>query len=196
MEPTQIILAPETLEALKAVNAASTFDKWLPVGAAIFGALIGGVISYLPNRFLESHKRAAEAEAVRNALITEIKSIMAIIKERQYSLLLEGVIRDVKNSGGTRVLSVRVPPHYSRVYQAQVARIGLIAPELATQVITFHQLIDAVVQDVSPGGILAEYGGDLESFKLLRDIFGRALASADKILIEDEERLQKKCSWQ
>ena len=141
-------------------------------------------MSYLPNKFLEAHKREKEAVAVWNALTTEIRSIMEIIQERNYSILLEKEIQNLKNHGGVSKISVRVPEYYSRVYQAQVARIGLLDPALATKVITFHQLIDAVVQDVSPGGHIAEHGGDLEDLKTLRDIFGRALAKANEILVE------------
>lgn len=184
MDPTQIILAPETLEALKSVNAQ---NEWLPAIAAICGAVIGGLVSYLPNRFIEKHKRDKEAEVVRNALITEIRSILAIIDQRGYFQSMEEAIQRLAHSGGVERFSVRVPDHYTRVYQAQVSRIGLLAPELATKIITFHQLIDAVVQDVSPGGLIADHGGDLESFKNLRDIFGRALACAREILHKHDE---------
>lgn len=185
MDPTLITLAPETLAALKAAN---TQNEWLPAISAIGGAVVGGLVSYLPNKFLEKHKREMEADAVRNALITEIRAIVAIIDERGYFRTMEAVIQQLTHSGGVSGFTVRVPDHYSRVYQAQVSRIGLLAPELATQIITFHQLIDAVVQDISPGGLIAEKGGNLEHFKILRDIFGRALASAHRIISEDDAK--------
>lgn len=194
MEPTQIIFSPETLEALKAINAQSFLDKSLPVIAAFGGAIIGGLVSYLPNKLLEAHKREREADAVRNALITEIRSIIAIIEERGYFTEMEKVIQNLNHTGGIAGFSARIPDHYSRVYQAQVSRIGLLAPDLATKIITFHQLIDAVVQDISPGGYIAEQGGNLERFKTLRDIFGRALASARQVLSEDDARRSNQLS--
>lgn len=193
MDSTQIVFSPEALEALKVFSSQSPLEKWLPVLAAIGGAIVGGLVSYLPNKCLEAHKRQKESEAVRNALVTEIRSIMEIIQERNYSIFLEKEIRSLKKSGGVITLSVRVPEHYSRVYQAQVSRIGLLDPVLATKVITFHQLIDAVVQDVSPGGLIAEKGGDLEDLKTLRDIFCRALAKAHEILAEEDARMAKQC---
>jgi hypothetical protein len=194
MDPTQIILAPETLEALKAVNAVSLFDKWLPVGAAIGGAFIGGVVSYLPNRWLEKHKRGLEVDAVRNALITEIKSIVAIVQERAYVALMDEAIAQLIEKGGKQRYSVRVPEHYTRVYQAQVSRIGLLDPSLATQIITFYQLLDSVVQDVSPGGIVADLGGDLTMFRKIKNIFQAAMDLAQQIISEDDARRSNSAS--
>ena len=195
MDPTQIILAPETLEALKAVNAASLFDKWLPVGAAIGGAFIGGVVSYLPNRLLEMHKREVEIDAVRNALITEIKSIVSIVQKRQYVEHMDMAIAFLKEAeNGTRQrYSVRVPDHYTRVYQAHVSRIGHLTPELAAQIITFHQLLESVVQDVTPGGILSEQGGALGEFAAVREIFWNALTIAQKIISDEDSKVEKQC---
>jgi hypothetical protein len=194
MDPIQIILAPETLEALKVVNAVSLFDKWLPVGAAIGGAFIGGVVSYLPNRWLEKHKRGLEVDAVRNALVTEIKSIVAIVQERAYVELMDEVIALLIEKGGKQRYSVRVPEHYTRVYQAQVSRIGLLDPSLATQIITFYQLLDSVVQDVSPGGIVADLGGDLSMFRKIKNIFGTAMDLAQQIISDDDARRSNSAS--
>lgn len=195
MDPTQIILAPETLEALKAVNAASLFDKWLPVVAAIGGAFIGGVVSYLPNRLLEKHKRELEVDVVRNALITEIKSIVFIVQKREYVKHMDMAIALLEGSehGARRRYSVKVPEHYTRVYQAQVSRIGLLPSELVVQIITFHQLLESVVQDVTPGGVLSEHGGVLSEFVAVREIFGNALTIARKIISDEDARLAKQC---
>lgn len=62
---------------------------------------------------------------------------------------------------------------------------------MAAKVITFHQLIDAVVQDVIPGGVIAEEGGDFMSMTELRNIYVRTLKKADEIIAKEAEIKEK-----
>jgi len=76
--------------------------------------------------------------------------------------------------GTTSSFQVLVPEHYSRIYQANCNKIGLLNKSLAAQIVRFHNLIDAVVQDVKPGGALND-GATLPVFVETRDILSEAI---------------------
>ena len=78
------------------------------------------------------------------------------------------------------VLSVDVPLHYSRVYQENCKNIGVISNEVASEIIIFHQLIDAVVQDIKPNGAFSS-GATLETFEQMLKIFEQALSVGRKL---------------
>ena len=58
--------------------------------------------------------------------------------------------------------------------QSNCENIGAIKKEYAKKIIQFHQLVDAVVQDIKPGGIVSN-GATIEVFKELDEIFTQAL---------------------
>lgn len=188
MEPTQILLAPATIAALDSISQTSLWDKLLPVLSALGGALAGGCISHWNSNRLEFQKQKQEAQAVLNALVTEVYALVAIIHERGYAQELDKVIELLSSDTSEPIrFCIRIPSHYSRVYQAQVGKIGLLSPSMATHIIDFHQLLDSLVQDVTPGGVLAEQGGRLDDYKYARHLLNRVMTKADLV----QERAEK-----
>ena len=181
METKQLLEAVETIRIVKSL-VENQQNQWLPVIAAIGGAFVGSISSFFPNYLLELKRHKNESRTVASALIAEIGALLTIIKHRKY---VEG-IRDAAvflraNPGTPMKFCVRVPAHYSRVYQAHVHRLGLIQPDLSTKIIEFHQLIDAIVRDITPGGPLADEGGDAEAFEQLANIINEAVSIGRKI---------------
>jgi len=77
---------------------------------------------------------------------------------------------------------VSVPPHYSRVYQAHIEKLGALHVEHASDLIEFHQLLDSIVQDVSPGGLVAKEGGGREAFEQLLELFDAAIKAGERFV--------------
>ncbi|AKX44929.1 hypothetical protein AKN87_07365 [Thiopseudomonas alkaliphila] len=178
----------QLLEAAKIVAIIqSLFDskpnEWLPVLAAIGGAFTGSIATFFPSYFLSRQKYQREQKAIATALTSEISALLKIIEHRKY---LDGLIEAVKHlkedPNIKYTLTVQVPEHYSRVYQSHVDRIGLIEPALAANIIEFHQLIDAVVQDIMPESPTQKKGGDIETFEELVTVMTSAISIGQKIL--------------
>lgn len=181
MDTQQLLEAAQTIQAIQSLFHSEP-NEWLPVIAAIGGAFVGGVSTFFPAFFLESRKMRLEREALASALISEISALLKIIEHRGY---LEGLIEAAEylraNPSNNYRFSVRVPAHYSRIYQSNAERIGLVRPDLAIKIIEFHQLIDAVVQDITPDSPLQEEGFDIEAFQELIIILEAAISIGRKI---------------
>ena len=181
METQQLLEAAKTIEAIQSLFHSEP-NEWLPVFAAIGGAFIGGISTFLPSYFLEARKHRIEQQSITTALTSEISALLKIIDHRKY---LDGLIEAVDhlkaNPDDKYSLTVKVPEHYSRVYQSHIDRIGLVKPALAAEIIEFHQLIDAVVQDIVPDSPVQEEGGDLETYEELVRILTSAIHIGQKI---------------
>lgn len=182
MDTKQLLEAVETLRTIKSLFE-SHQNEWLPVIAAIGGALVGAVASYIPNYLLERKKRRDEQLFVTNALVAEVQAILKIVEHRKYIESMKQIVDELRASPeATFQFSVQIPDHYSRVYQAHVARLGVVERTLAAKLIEFHQLIDAVVQDIGPGGLISEHGGNLEAFKQLVHISESAVLIGNSLV--------------
>ena len=175
METQQLLEAAQTIQVIQ-----SLFDvgknEWLPVIAAIGGAFVGGISTFLPSYFLETRKYKLERKAITNALISEVSALLKIIEQRNYLGGAVEALNYLKENPSDKInLAVNVPEYYSRVYQSHIDRIGLIKPSLASKIIEFHQLIDAVVQDVKPDSPVQKEGGDIETFEEMVNILEAAI---------------------
>lgn len=160
-------------------------NQWIPVLAAIGGAFVGGLAPLITSLCTERSKRKHERIAAGNALAAEVSALMSIIKARNYIERLSEIAEAMQEQPSVkRRVIIQVPSHYSRVYQSYVSRLGSLHPKFAANLIQFHQLIDAIVQDFQPGG-LAEIGQATpamlaENAGLLR----AAVAAGEKILLQ------------
>ena len=149
-------------------------NVWLPAIMGVIGSFVGAISTFLPNYILERAKSKNESEALKCALLAEISAMVQICARRKY---VEG-LRDVcaHLSGNSEIeeysYTVIVPSHYSRIYQENCSNIGMLDKDIATEIVRFHQLLDAVVQDVTPGGVLSSGAGIAaydEAYNLLRE---------------------------
>ena len=175
METQQLLEAAQTIQVIQSLFHNEP-NEWLPVIAAIGGAFVGGVSTFLPAFLLESRKLRLERDALTSALAAEIAALLKIIEYRGYLESLHEAALYLKANPTERYrFSVKVPEHYSRIYQSNAERIGLIKPHLAVKIIEFHQLIDSVVQDITPDSPLQEQGLDIEAFEELIHILESAI---------------------
>jgi len=170
MTPQELAQAQEALTSSFAINR-----EWIPALAGILGALVGAIAAFIPNLIVESRRLRQEACLVEASLLAEMTALVEVAEERDYLTDLANVIARLEQQphGSTFSVSANIPTHYSRVYQANAHRIGIIDKRKATDIIRFYQLVDAVVQDVTAGGAL-NAGAAVEAFKQNHQILSRA----------------------
>ena len=157
-------------------------SPWIPVVAAIGGAMVGGLLPVLSSYFIDTRKRKEESDSVKTALLAEISGIIATANHRRYVSGMRLLADQLRANPQQKITyRVRIPDHYSRIYVANIGKLGVIDSALAAKVIEFHCLVEAVVQDISAGGLIAEEGGDYKAFEELISIAEAALAIASEI---------------
>ncbi|WP_051236108.1 hypothetical protein [Ottowia thiooxydans] len=181
METKQLLEAVQVLQVVQTLFEKPQ-NQWLPVIAAIGGAFAGGFATLVPSYVLEERRRRHERTTVSNALLAEVRAIMAIVKQRKYVETFHEISDTLKQSPEKKFqLRAQIPDHYSRVYQAHVERLGVLEPSFAAKIIEFHQLLESVVQDIAPGGLIAEEGGNLESYAQLVSLSNAAVELGDEL---------------
>ena len=176
--------ANEIVEALKKLQELYTQkpSEWLPVIAAIGGAFVGAIASIIPIGTVEYFKNRKEANQLEASMVVEIMSLVEIIETRGYLNDINKIIEkfDQDPTLESHTYTIGVDDSYSRIYQENCSRIGLVKFTTATKIVKFHQLIDAVVQDVKPGGAMS-CGTNRASFVQALTIFNEALTIAHKL---------------
>lgn len=157
-------------------------NVWIPAITGIIGAFVGSVSSFIPNLILDTYKRRRESELLEAALVAEVEALLDIVESRNYEKSFQDIISHLSTQSPetTYSLSIRVPDHYSRIYQGNALRLGIVCSNVAVNIIKFHQLVDSVIQDVTSGGVLST-GARLHSYKETYEILQRALSLGRKI---------------
>ncbi|WP_049780978.1 hypothetical protein [Hahella chejuensis] len=148
----------EVVNALKSIIDITSQkpNQWLPLYAALGGAAMGALASFIPTWIFEKRREKVQSIQIESSLISEISALIDIIETRKY---LPAIQEAIKHLDSDKTIThykiiIDVPAHYSRVYQNNCKNIGAIKPEVARNIILFHQIIDAVIQDLKPGAIV------------------------------------------
>lgn len=173
MDTQQLMEAVTSIELLRQLTTISK-NEWIPVVAAIGGALVGTLGAVIPNLMIERYKRRKDREAVTSALICEIGSILEVIQKRKF---VEGLreIESALNGNQIYSYSVKVSDGHSLIFRSLSDRIGSVEKKVAAKIIRFHQLINSVIQDVIPGGVLADQGGRKSEFTEILSLLESAI---------------------
>jgi len=165
----------ETFKIIGEITASKS-NEWLPVYAALGGAIAGAIASFFPTWLMEKRRDMSFSRQIENSILSEIAALIEIIDHRNYLSAIQEIVEYLREQpqGTSYVLIVDVPPHYSRVYQENCKNIGVVSNGIASEIIIFHQLIDAVVQDIKPNGAFSS-GATLETFEQMLKIFEQAL---------------------
>ncbi len=165
MDTEQLLQASQTLKILQDLIADKEADHF-PAYAAMLGAFIGGISSILPTIVTHKLEIRRTRQAVTGALLAEISALERIIVLRGYVDALrtrkETIVIDPSKASP---FQVDVPDHYSRIYQSLVSQIGIVDFRIARRIIEFHQIIDAVVQDIKVGGAFTHDYDDPDNYQ-------------------------------
>lgn len=190
LSPEEIKAVAETLKIFGDMTASKP-NEWLPVFAALGGAVAGAIASFFPTWLIEKRRESAFSKQIQNCLVAEVSSLVEIIEHRNYLAAIKAAVNHLKlNPKDKYSLVVDVPPHYSRVYQDNCKHIGVVDAQVAREIITFHQLIDAVIQDMKSDGPFSS-GASLETFEEMESIFERAICIGRKLTAAHNKQLHR-----
>ena len=181
MDTEQLLQAAKTISILNSMFQDKP-SEWLPVIAAVGGAFVGGVFGVMPTILSDRRKELRERRSLTCALLSEIESIVEIIKRRKYVEAVNEAVNDLKNNRSKLVqLTFTVSPNYARIYNSCHDRIGLLDRGFATKVIKFHHLIESIMLDVSIESDAVINGAGLELYEGLSEMFFEALNIAKEL---------------
>lgn len=186
MSPEEIKALIESLKTIREIIESKP-NEWLPVYAALGGAITGAVASFFPTYFLERYRNTIFSKQILNSLTAEIAALLEIIKVRGYHSDIKKTIELLESQPEVTEYSftVHIPEHYSRVFQENCKNIGSINSKSSKQIVMFHQLIDAVVQDIKPGGLIS-LGCDIKGFKEIDQILDKAIQIGNKLISDNK----------
>jgi hypothetical protein len=163
--------ANEILAQIASLKIQSSASYWPAVITGIFTLLA----SLGAGHFLEHQKHKRLRAAVKTALIAEIKALKKVAIARKYLNLLTTSIDSATS------VEILIPENYNPVYRSNVEHIGLLSEYDAQRIVTFHQYVQSVIQDVGPNGALSQKWASSESFRETRDLLKEAFNIADEL---------------
>ena len=180
----------QTIELLK--QAKPLFDgpdPYLLALIAILGTVLGALASFFPMYWSSLSQRKQMRISVAAQIYAEVKAILKVEQHRGY-------IRDVKSvveafeRGELTSFSYQVQISDSRflIYKANLQNLPLLDGSLQVMVVTLYQLMEAVAQDLKPGGILNASPAGHKQFDELLKILMEIRGLADEILASIESK--------
>lgn len=155
----------EILKGLKTLLADNP-NPYLPVYSALGGAFVGAIATFFPNYMIECLKTRRERKSLTLAIYAEIKATLELMRLRSYvedaknliTKLREGVIPPT-------TYQIIFPDDYCIVYKNNISKIGILDPNLQIHIVQFYQLLEGVIQDVKPGGLLNSKPSGVDIFE-------------------------------
>jgi len=190
LTPEDVKNLTETLKMLGELIESKP-NEWLPLYAALGGAIAGAIASFFPTFMLERYREKKYSRRILASLLSEISALLEIVQHRGYHKSIKDKIEYLRTQpvGSTCSFTVHVPEHYSRIYQENCANIGAIDEFYSQKIVIFHQLIDSIVQDVEPGGIISS-GAKIGAFEEIDIIFTRAIQIGNELLQAHNHHIQ------
>ena len=178
----------QTIELLKAAKPLfENSDSYLTAAIGALGAIGGVFAAYFPNRWLASHQRDNQRKSTAFQIYAELKTILEIESHRSYIKNLRELIQQF-DSGEVSSATVQVefPDERYEIYKTNMAYLGLLPPRLQSKIVLAYQLIEAVVQDLKPGGVLNVGNAGREHFCGAFELLSKAKSTIEEVLAEIE----------
>lgn len=182
--------ATQTIELLK--QARPLFegpDPYLLALIAIFGTALGALASFFPMYWHSKAQRKQLRISVAAQMYAEVKAILHVEQHRGYILAVRSVVEAFECGKITSwTYQVQISDYRFLIYKANLQNLALLDGNLQVKVVTLYQLMEAVVQDIKPGGILNTPPAGHKQFSELLEILVNIRKLADEILecIESE----------
>jgi hypothetical protein len=144
--------------------------------------LAGAGAAIVPNWIIDRLKERRTVKAFTDSIVCEVSAILTIIGHRRYFETIEQIEEHLRSTpGSTRKFSVVVPDNYFKIYHANLDRVNLIDSNIRVKVVTFYQLLEAIIQDVKPGGMLSSEAWGVEPFTEALSILKQAMELGHEI---------------
>lgn len=114
----------------------------------LLGVIVGSLISFGTNYYLETRKQARESRRLAFAFQGEICALLAIIKRRRYLDLFHAVILHMESAGEKQLVNITIRREYFAVFKSNVGNIGLLACPLPELIAQFYVQANSVLEDI------------------------------------------------
>ncbi|HRK02870.1 MAG TPA: hypothetical protein PLH57_09405 [Oligoflexia bacterium] len=174
----------ETIEIIRTVKSLFVEQNpYLPIYSALGGAFVGAVSSFFPNYIIAKLKDRKEKRSTALQLYAEVKATIELAEHRYYIKQLERVV-EAFNSNQITSYSYEIQVSEDRflIYKSSLDRLGVLEVDIQVKVVEFYQLLEAVVQDVKPGGLLNARPAPVEAYEEALRITKRARELGYEIL--------------
>jgi hypothetical protein len=165
----------------------STVNQLIAAGSGLIGAFIGAGISGWINHRISKENHNREIESFKAGFVSEVQSLQTIISERGYLKAFQDFSQHPQILKGEKVFfEILIPDNYARFYNANLNKVGLMGSNLSSKLIQYHQLLQAIVQDLQPEAAPMKNGFDKPMLDETIRIFSKALSIGDEIINENE----------
>lgn len=165
----------------------STVNQLIAAGSGLIGAFIGAGISGWVNHRISQDNHNREIESFKAGFVSEVQALQTIIAERGYLEAFQEFAQHPQILEGEKVFyEILIPDNYARFYNANLNKVGLVGPNLSSKLIQYHQLLQAIVQDLQPEAAPMKYGFDKTMLDETIRIFSKALNIGNEIIRENE----------
>jgi len=180
----------ESVEVMKNIKELiSPKDPYLPVYSALGGAFVGAVASIIPAGIIGWIRVRRKRKSVTLAIYSEIKANLELYEHRGYVEHIKSIIKRLKEeSKDGDTLTIHMSEERFPVYRSQVSAIGTLDPDVARLAVRFYQLVEAVTQDVKPGGMSNNRKRSIGHFEELLMIAGEAVETGTELVAVVEKR--------
>lgn len=182
--------ATQTIELLK--QAKPLFegpDPYLLTLIAIFGTVLGALASFFPMYWHSKSQRKQLRNSVAAQIYAEVKATLHVEQHRGYIRSIKEIVGAFERGeidGFT--YQVQVPEERFVIYNANIQNLSLLDGSLQVKVVTLYQLMEAVVQDIKPGGVLNVTPAGHTQFSELLSILLNIRGLADEVLASIESQ--------
>lgn len=163
-------------------------DGYIVAAVGALGAIGGALATFVPSWLMAKHQQRELAKSTAFQIYAEIKATLEVEQHRAYIKSLREVLEAFD---GKRITSwtyqVQVADERFIIYKSNLLNIGLLPPRIQGQVVLLYQLLEAIVQDIKPGGLLNAEPAGREPFAEALRLIERAKSVALEIMAQLEK---------
>lgn len=178
----------QTIELLKAAKPLfEGNDGYITAAIGVTGAIGGALAAYFPNKWLVANQRELQRKSTAFQIYADLKSMLEIERHRKYIHALRETIEKFESGEyASASYSVEVPDERYEIYKANLPHLGLLPPTTQSKIVLIYQLVEAVVQDMKPGGLLNATQVGKEPFFGAYQLLLKAKETAELVMAEIE----------
>ena len=157
---------------------------------AIIGALsaIGGALAaFFPTLWLTRIKEKELKHSVATQFYAEIK---AMLKTEQHRGYIEDIRKILSAFDSNQIenyaYKVEVSEERFPIFKSNLQNLGVLEPKIQGKIVLLYQLLEAVIQDIKPGGLLNSNHVGRKPYQELLNIMIEIKDTAEEILAEIE----------
>ncbi|MBQ0205449.1 hypothetical protein [Citrobacter portucalensis] len=161
----------------------TTINQLIAAGSGLIGACIGASISGWVNYRISRGNHDIEKLSFAAGFVAEVESLQKVMRERKYLEAFTSMANHPEVLAGEKVYyTILIPDNFSRFYNANLNKVGLLGVERTKLLVQYHQILQALAQDFKEGSYVNTNGFDKEAIDECIRFFELALAIGDQIV--------------